>query len=55
MQREGHSMNQNEMIPVWEKQNLTIKEAALYSNIGQNKIRDMLRDPACTFSLRIGA
>ena len=27
-----------EKIPLWEKVNLTIEEAAEFSNIGQNKI-----------------
>ena len=28
-------------IPVWEKSNLTLEEAAAYFNIGLNKLRDM--------------
>ena len=42
-------------IPIWEKQNLTIEEAALYSNIGQNKLRDLTSDPFCTFVLYVGS
>ena len=34
--------------------NLTIKEAAEYSNIGINKIDSMLRSPNCPFVLYIG-
>ena len=30
-------------VPLWEKANLTIEEAAEYSNIGQNKISELLR------------
>ena len=26
-------------IPIWEKSNLTLKEAAVYSGIGVNKLR----------------
>ncbi len=33
---------------------LTIKEAAEYSNIGINKIAEMLRNPMCNFVLYIG-
>ena len=41
-------------IPVWEKMNLTIEEAAAYSNIGINKIDDMAKSPGCPFVLYIG-
>ena len=41
-------------VPIWEKSNLTIEEAAEYSNIGQNKINDLLREPRCTFVLYVG-
>lgn len=34
--------------------NLTVKEAAEYSNIGINKIAEMLRNPMCNFVLYIG-
>lgn len=34
--------------------NLTIKEAAEYSNIGINKIAELLRNPMCNFVLYIG-
>ena len=34
--------------------NLTIKEAAEYSNIGINKIDAMLKSPNCPFVLYIG-
>ena len=36
------------------KLNLTIREAAEYSNIGINKINDMLRNPMCDFVLYVG-
>lgn len=41
-------------IPIWEKLNLTVEEAAEYSNIGINKINEIARDPMCTFVLYIG-
>lgn len=47
-------MKDNE-IPIWEKANLTIKEAAAYSNIGINKIDKMLRTPNCPFVLFVGS
>lgn len=41
-------------VPIWEKINLTVKETAEYSNIGINKIDNMLNNPMCTFVLRVG-
>lgn len=41
-------------IPIWEKMNLTIEEAAAYSNIGINKISDLLNEPGCTFVFYVG-
>nr|WP_294850665.1 excisionase [uncultured Gemmiger sp.] len=32
------------IVPVWEKQNLTIEEAVTYSNIGQKKLRQLSDD-----------
>lgn len=42
-------------IPVWEKANLTIREAAAYSNIGINRLDKMLRSPNCPFVLYVGS
>lgn len=41
-------------IPVYHKVALTIKEAAEYSNIGINKINELLREPNCPFVLFVG-
>ena len=41
-------------VPIWEKQNLTIEEAAVYSNIGENKLRTLIQNRNCTFVLRVG-
>jgi len=41
-------------IPIWQKMNLTVEEAAMYSNIGQNRISDMINDPNCPFVLYVG-
>ena len=46
--------NNNE-VPIWEKANLTIKEAAAYSNIGINRLDRMLRTPNCPFVLFVGS
>ena len=41
-------------IPIWEKSNLTLEEAALYSGIGINKIRELTNDDKCPFVLFVG-
>lgn len=41
-------------IPFWFKVTLTIKEAAAYSNIGINKIEELLKQPKCDFVLYVG-
>ena len=47
-------MNDIERVPIHLKTNLTIREAAAYSNIGINKIDKMLRSPNCPFVLYVG-
>ena len=42
-------------IPIREKSNLTLEEAAAYSNIGINKIREISNDDACKFVLWVGS
>lgn len=41
-------------VPIHHKVTLTIREAAEYSNIGINKIEELLRKPNCPFALHIG-
>jgi hypothetical protein len=38
-------MEKEMQVPIWKKTTLTVKEAAAYSNIGINRIEEMLRDP----------
>ena len=47
-------MRMKKEVPIWEKSNLTIEEAAEYSNIGQNKISSLLKEPRCPFVLYVG-
>lgn len=47
-------INEHNPIPVYKKVALTIREAAEYSNIGINKIDQMLRAPNCPFVLYVG-
>ena len=44
-----------EEIPIWEKSNLTIEEAAAYFNIGENKLRKLAADENCPFVLWVGS
>ena len=41
-------------IPIWQKSNLSLEEAAAYSGIGVNKLRDMTNDESCKFVLWVG-
>jgi hypothetical protein len=41
-------------IPIWEKLNLTIEEAAVYSGLGIHKIRELMNEKDCDFVLRVG-
>ncbi|MDD6637689.1 MAG: excisionase [Lachnospiraceae bacterium] len=44
----------NEDIPIWEKTNLTVEEAAAYSGIGRKKIRELARRDDANFTLFCG-
>lgn len=41
-------------IPIWEKSNLTVEEAAAYSGIGINRLYEMTKDRSCPFVLWVG-
>ncbi len=43
-----------EQVPIWEKVALTLEEAASYSNIGINRIRDITNNENCPFVLFVG-
>ena len=47
--------NADEIVPIPQKLNLTIREAAEYSNIGINRIDSLLRQPNCPFVLFVGS
>lgn len=42
-------------VPIWQKSNLTLEEAAAYSGIGVNKLRTLSNDEHCPFVLWIGS
>ena len=50
---DNHKENTIKM-PFWLKMNLTVKEAAVYSNIGINRIEELLKQPQCNFVLYVG-
>ena len=41
-------------VPVWEKTNLTLEEAAAYSGIGIHKLRELSDKEDCEFVIWIG-
>lgn len=44
-----------ETVPIYQKLNLTLKEAAEYSNIGINRLTRMVSEPDCPFALFVGS
>ena len=47
-------IQQDMCLPIDRKMLLSIREAAEYSNIGINKIDEMLKQPNCPFVLFVG-
>lgn len=41
-------------VPIWEKANLTLPEAAELYNIGINRLREISDDDSCPFVLFVG-
>lgn len=41
-------------IPIWEKLNITVEEAAVYSGVGINRIRELMNERDCDFVLKVG-
>ncbi len=51
-------MKDNQLVPVWEKFMLTVKEASEYFNIGENKMYRIVNeevDPNYSFIIQNGA
>ena len=48
-------MTNSNTVPIWQKINLTVNEAAELSNIGINRIYELLKTPNCDFVLHVGA
>ncbi len=49
--QEKRERKQKQKVPIWEKSNLTLDEAAAYSGIGKNKLRELSDDRNCRFVL----
>ena len=41
-------------VTIWEKSNLTLEEAAAYSGVGINKLREITNNERCGFVLWVG-
>ncbi len=41
-------------VPIWEKSNLTLEEAAAYSGVGINKLRELTNDENSKLVLWVG-
>lgn len=48
-------MKDKKAVPIWEKANLTLEEAAEYTGIGINKLREISDDPNCDYVLWNGS
>lgn len=48
-------MKQKPDCPIWEKTTITIEEAAALSNIGEHRLRELIKQPECAgFVLSVG-
>lgn len=45
----------NQQVPIWEKSNLTLEEAAAYFGIGINRLRELTNNKDCPFVLWCGS
>lgn len=48
-------MKDKKAVPIWEKANLTLEEAAEYTGIGINKLREISDDPNYDYVLWNGS
>lgn len=48
-------MTRSDTVPIWEKANLSMEEAAAYFGIGINKLREMTNEDNCSFVLWNGS
>ena len=48
-------MAHSDTVPIWEKANFSMEEAAAYFGIGINKLREMTNEDNCPFVLWNGS
>lgn len=48
---ESVKLNRKNVYPIWQKSNLTLEEAVVYSGIGRDKLRKLTDDENCPFVL----
>ena len=48
------ALRNDDSVPLWQKSNLRLDEAAVYSGIGKNRIRQLSDDENCEFVLWVG-
>lgn len=41
-------------VEIKDKLNLTVEEASVYSNIGINKLGELMKQPRCPFIIHVG-
>lgn len=51
---EHYDIKNDIFVPIWHKAALTLEEAAKYSGIGINKLRDVSNEPGCEFVFFVG-
>lgn len=49
-----NKVERQELVPIWKKSNLTLEEAAVYTGIGMNKLRELSDNDSCDFVIWIG-
>lgn len=44
-----------QLVPIWERRNLTLEEASVYTGIGVDKLREISNSESCDFVLWVGS
>lgn len=44
----------DQLVPIWERRNLTLDEASVYTGIGVDKLRELSNSDDCDFVLWVG-
>ena len=52
--RKNKNENIPDYVPIWEKLYLTLDEAAAYTGIGINRLREITNAPDCDYVLFVG-